>query len=670
MPEDQTPPPCRPPQVAGADTGGTFTDVVFLGPQGLALRKVLSTPRDPGRAVLEALKALGLDRDTAVVHGSTVATNAILERKGARTALVTNQGFEDLIEIGRQNRLRLYDLAYSRPEPLIPAGLRFGVRGRITSQGTEHEPLDPNQAEEAARAVAESGAESVAVCLLFSFLNPSHELALGRALAGLDLPVSLSHEILAEFREYERTSTTVVNAYVGPKMTGYLKGLKAALPGGLRVMQSNGGVISADTAMAEPVRTILSGPAGGAVAALEAARAAGFERIISLDMGGTSTDVCLADKGLPLALEASIAGLAVKTPMIDIQTVGAGGGSLAWIDAGGALRVGPESAGADPGPICYGKGERVTVTDADLFLGRLDPERFLGGAMPLHGERVEPAMRALAEQAGLSALDLAQGVLAVVNSNMERAIRVVSVERGLDPAEFSLVAFGGAGGMHCADLARSMSMPRALVPRNPGLLSALGMILADVVKDFSRTVMLRAEDLGPEDLDRLFRPLEERAARDMAGQGARAGQVFLERSLDMRYQGQSFELTTPAPPGADLREAFEALHERAYGHRNPDAAVEAVNLRLRARAATKGPGFAKIEPGGRQVPKAALLRTRKAVFQGRALETRVLDRDRLLAGNCFQGPALVVEYSSTVVVPPGASVLVDGFGNLILKIDG
>jgi N-methylhydantoinase A len=502
--------------------------------------------------------------------------------------------------------------------------------------------------------------------MLFSFLDPSHERAVRNALSGLGVPVSLSHEILAEFREFERASTTAVNAYVSPRMDRYIENIQTGLSGDpLRIMQSNGGAISAETARAEPVRTILSGPAGGVVGAMEIARAAGFERIITFDMGGTSTDVCLVDGEPPLTLESSIEGYPVKAPMIDIHTVGAGGGSIADLDAGGALKVGPESAGADPGPVCYGKGERVTVTDANLALGRLAARHFLGGDMLLDESRLEKALSALAERAGLAPLELAEGVLAVADANMERAIRVISVERGFDPREFTMVSFGGAGGLHCCSLAKLLSIPRVLIPRDPGILSAMGMVLADVIKDFSRTVMLQADDLDRAALDAMFAEMEGRAVKEMSAEGFTREQVSLERFADVRYQGQSFEIITPAD--GDLRKAFEALHEKAYGYRQ-QAGVEIVNLRLRARGTPVRPEFAPAgERSGGQDP-AAVLGENPAVFNGRAVSARLLDRARLRYGDRLQGPAVIVEYTSTIVLPPEVSGSVDAYGNLVLEI--
>lgn len=652
--------------VVGVDTGGTFTDIICREAGGFAVVKIPSSPDNPARAVLEGLARLGILPDR-VLHGSTVATNALLERKGAVTAFVTNAGFEDLLVIGRQDRPRLYDLA-SRKEPcLVPEGLRFGAPGRISAEGALVEDLTPEAARELARAVAATGAGSVAVCLLFSFLKPGHERLLGRALADEGLSVSLSSDILAEFREFERAATTVANAYVAPVMDAYLGELDAGLPGGARlsVMQSGGGLISAATARREPVRTILSGPAGGVVAALAAGKAAGFERLITFDMGGTSTDVSLLDGGLSMTMDTVLAGMPVKTPMLDIHTVGAGGGSLAFLDTGGALRVGPESAGADPGPACYGRGQRLTVTDADLFLGRLAADRFLGGAMPLYPGRVPPLLDVLAQAAGLAPVEAAEGIVAVAEAAMERAIRVISVERGHDPADFALLAYGGAGGLHAVSLARLLGVSNVLVPRHPGLFSALGMLCADVVKDFSETVMLGSDKTDVVEMAGLFGDLEARARDAMVAEGVSPDKVILERQLDMRYKGQSHEL--PIRFVADPFTAFHTRHEEVFGFKTPRAVIEVVTLRIRARAVADKPGFAPVERLVAAVPDAARLGERPLVWRGREMPAMWYDRERLLPGNRFAGPALVAETSATTFVPPGAEARLDGFGNIVIE---
>ena len=653
--------------IIGVDTGGTFTDFIYKKDGEWGVYKTLSTPDNPARAVIEGLKHIAQGREMQVVHGSTVATNAVLERKGVPTAIVTNAGFEDLLHIGRQNRGDLYDLSYTKPAPIVDRCACYGVPGRIDSNGEERDPVDLEAARKVVQELQSSGIESVAVCFLFSYLNPSHEQAVQSMLEELEIPVSASHQILAEFREVERLSTTVVNAYVSPKMSRYLDVLKEFTgEKGLRVMQSNGGSISVDTAMQESVRTILSGPAGGVVGALELGRAAGFEKLITFDMGGTSSDVSLINGELPLSLETTLSGYPLKVPMLDIHTVGAGGGSIATLDAGGSLKVGPESAGADPGPICYGKGTQITVTDANLFLSRLIADRFLGGAMQLDRARMDAAFADMAEEAGLSALALGEGILDVANTNMERAIRVISVERGFDPREFTLFSFGGAGGLHCAFLARLLSMPRVLIPKNPGILSAVGMSMADVIKDYSQTVMLPGMTHSGPDVETAFAPLEQQAATEMADEGFAGASLYLERFVDMRYQGQSFEIIVPFDEA--FLERFGQMHEQKYGYCHPGKPTEIVNLRLRARGVPEKPVFSATTELSERIAEEAWLDNLDVVFEGQSRQTWVVQRDRLLPGNRFEGPAIVVEYTSTIVVPPFACAEVDPFGNLLLHI--
>jgi len=654
--------------IIGVDTGGTFTDFIWKDGSQWGEYKTLSTPANPAEAVLAGIRHIAGDRDFELVHGSTVATNSILEKKGAKTALITNSGFEDVIEIARQNRQVLYDFSFRKNPPLVPRSLRFGLKGRVDSAGDILEALDPEQVRDLLTPLKTAQVEAIAVSLLFSFKNPEHERTVRQEILKLGIPISLSHETLAEFREYERTSTTVINAYVSPKMGGYITFLKEHLGSRpLRIMQSNGGSISAETARSESVRTILSGPAGGAVGAFEIGKIAGFDRLITFDMGGTSTDVALIDGKLPLTTESTLGGYPVKVPMIDIHTVGAGGGSIAAIDAGGALKVGPESAGADPGPICYGKGSEITVTDANLFLGRLVPDHFLGGAMNLETAELEAHFREMADRLSLRPTELAAGVLAVANTTMERAIKVISVERGFDPREFTLFSFGGAGGMHAADLARGLDIPRVLIPRNAGSLSACGMLRSDVIKDYSQTVMLPEEDVTPAVLETLFAPLENRGKEELQAEGVLAERIRLEQYLDMRYRGQSFEIVVPLE--LDFRESFHCLHERLYGYCNRDKAVEVVNLRLRAVCTPEKPNFPRLPQAGREILADAVLGENRVYFDRDYFKAKVIARDKLVYGNTFRGPAIVVEYSSTIVVPPFATAEVDAFGNIILTLD-
>lgn len=654
----------------GVDTGGTFTDLIFRKDGAWDICKLPSTPSNPALAVLEGIQRVAGTGGKRIVHGSTVATNAILERKGVRTALIATGGFEDVIEIGRQNRTGLYDLAYRREPQIVPADLRFGVRERVLCSGEVLAPLLQEEGRELVRELLEAQVESIAVCFLYSYVNPEHEREINDLLRGLNVPVSLSHEILSEFREFERTSTTVVNAYVLPKMQGYISSIGEAsgAADSLAIMQSNGGSISAGTAMREPVRTLLSGPAGGVIGALELGKTAGYTRLISFDMGGTSTDVSLIDGKPSFTLESSVSGYPVKVPAIDIHTVGAGGGSIARLDAGGSLKVGPESAGADPGPICYGMGEAITVTDANLFLGRLVPEHFLGGQMRLFAEKVAVSIEEMALEAGLSPVELAEGVLAVANATMEKAIRVISVERGYDPREFDLFSFGGAGGMHAVFLARLLGIPRVIVPRNPGILSALGMLAADVAKDYSLTVMLRdGGDSSQEEAKRALADLQNRARADLLEEGVGEADIFMEEYLDMRYRGQSYEITVPLE--GDCIENFHRMHLRTYGYRMDTGPVEIVNARLRARGVTAKPEFPEIPRGSEDPPADALWGRRRIIFDGLAADTGIIKRERLLCGNRIEGPAILTEYSATTVIPPFARAEVDGYGNLAVELD-
>lgn len=654
--------------VIGIDTGGTFTDFVVTDGETLQVHKEPSTPDNPARAVLSGLAHLtGDSGDAPVVHGSTVATNALLERRGARTALVTTAGFEDVLEIGRQARSAIYDLQVERPPALVPSEFRVGLAERVGPDGDVVVELDD---EAIAAVVGElSGREldSIAVCLLHSYANPDHERrvleALGESFDGF---LTASHDVLPEFREYERTSTTVVNAYVGPVMDRYLRHLEVSLgERKIRIMQSNGGSISLQAARRHSVQTILSGPAGGVVGGFAVGSGAGSDRVITFDMGGTSTDVSLCEGEPTRTTESTVGEIPIRLPVIDIHTVGAGGGSIAYRDPGGALRVGPRSAGAEPGPICYGRGgEEVTVTDADLFLGRLSPTHFLGGDQELAIEPVEEAVARLAEEMGLSPLELAEGVVRVANTTMEAAIRVISVERGHDPRDFSLVSFGGAGAMHAAALARRLAIPRVVVPRAAGILSALGMLLADVVRDYSRTLLRNTDALDPGDLEEEFASLEDRAREELGDEGLPEERIRLERSLDLRYVGQGYELQVP------MQEryvgAFHQLHERRYGYADPQRPTELVNVRVRAVGETDKPPLETRSPGAADA-SAAFIGEQEMVFDGERLTGTLVERSELEPGNAFAGPALVVEYSTTTVVPPDLTCRVDELGNLVLE---
>jgi N-methylhydantoinase A len=670
------------------DTGGTFTDCVWMERGRLRMLKVFSTPQDPSQAIVDALQKIAYQGELILLHGTTVGTNTLLERKGARTALVTTAGFEDAIEIGRQARPKLYDFFFDRVAPLVASDLRFGVEERTACDGEILTAPSPEDLKLLASRVASTQPQAVAISLLFSFANPKNELAVAEALRPLGLPLSISHEILPEFREYERTSTVVVNSYLQPVMKGYLERLSAAVADGrarIFVMQSNGGIAALAAAAREPMRTVLSGPAGGVVGASATARASGFERVIAFDMGGTSTDVSLVDGAIATASDSQVAGLPVGVPMLDIHTVGAGGGSLARFDAGGVLRVGPESAGADPGPICYGRGVQPTVTDANLLLGRLQAERFLGGEFKLDVERTRHITQAWLkkQESRLTLEQFADGVIRVVNATMEKAIRVVSVERGRDPREYALVAFGGAGGLHACALAEALGIPQVIVPALPGALSALGILASDVVKDYSRTVLWRVGGEIPHvRLKQEFATLEKRAAKVFQQEGW-FRKAHYEKSVDVRYRGQGFELSIPL--SKNLLKEFEWEHRRRYGYIHPNREVELVTLRLRAVVKSPRLGITSAQEGKTDSKKTAhvgtgtlarpgratlgLLSTPEVqvVFSGKKLKTKIYSRDTLNPGKKYSGPAIITEYSATTVIPPLRTFWLDKPGNLIIS---
>ena len=646
------------------DTGGTFTDCVYFQDGRLQVLKIFSTPSDPGQAVLEALRRIDAHGEVLVRHGTTVGTNAMIERKGARVAFVTTAGFEDTIAIGRQARARLYDWFQPAPDCLSPADLRFGIEERVSAEGEVLLAPEGKNVQRLVERIRASDAGAVAISLLFSFANPVNEQAVSAALAEIGIPVSISHRVLPEFREYERASTVVANAYLSHIVGDYMKKLAGDVDrefhGRLDVMQSSGGTIPARLAAEEPVRTMLSGPAGGVMGAYRMARLAGFDRIIGFDMGGTSTDVCLVDAergGPQLTSEAVISDVPIGVPMLDIHTAGAGGGSLARFDAGGMLRVGPESAGASPGPICFGRGEQVTVTDANLILGRLDSESFLGGAVSLDRERALAYMEK-ARGSIASVEEFAAGILRLVETSMEKAIRVISVERGYDPRDFTLVAFGGGGPLHACSLAHALRIPRVLVPALPGALSAVGILLADAVRDYSRTVMLGTHA----DLGGVFAELEERGRSEFEAEQLSG---FSLRSLDLRYQGQGYELNVPFGP--NVLDAFHDLHRLRYGFAKEEHEVEVVNVRVRMVASSQpfDPVRRPIVHGDGQ---QALTGHRPVYFQGKPHQTPVYNRAALVPGDGFPGPAIITEYSSATILPPGDRLRVDALDNLMIEV--
>ena len=653
--------PCR----LGIDTGGTFTDFLRLNPDGtLTVYKLRSTPDDPSRAILEGIAELTTG-PIDLTHGSTVATNAVLERKGARIAVLSTAGFRDLLLIGRQTRRELYNFQVEAPRPLVEPGLTFEVEERLTYTGEVLTPLTAAEVERLTQALKQAEVTSVAICLLHSYAHPQHERALQKALLEQGFQVSASHAILPEYREYERFSTTAVNAYVTPLMSAYLTRLASSLApfSTLRIMQSNGGSISATQAKAAAVQTILSGPAAGVVGAQAIAAASNHTRIITFDMGGTSTDVALIDQTITRTSDSLVGDLPIRLPVLDIHTVGAGGGSIAWIDTGGSLRVGPRSAGATPGPACYGTGENLTVTDANLLLGRLVPGHFLGGRMTLDLARTERLAQTLADELSLSVQRLAEGIVRIADANMERAIRVVSVQRGHDPRDFALLAFGGAGGLHACALATALDIPTVLIPEHSGVLSALGMLLADVVKDLSTPIHQPTALLTEQALHERLKPLLAQAQQTLALEGFSLADILLEPTLDMRYTGQAYELSIPFTP--DFAQAFHRTHARLYGYANPARPTEVVQLRLHAIGRTDKPTLTPTHHAFTPQPPPAPTSTQTAWFDGTAHATPIYLREHLVAGTQDAGPAIILTGQSTNVIPPGWAWHIDAPGTLI-----
>jgi N-methylhydantoinase A/oxoprolinase/acetone carboxylase beta subunit len=627
----------------GIDTGGTFTDFIVLRDDGaIETFKLRSNPASPASVILEGLRRIAAPARTEVVHGSTVATNALLERKGARTAFVTTEGFTDLVRIGRQNRAQLYNLTPPLKRHLVPPELCFGVGERAYFDGSIAKRPTRAELVRLRNRLRRAGVDAAAICFLHAYANPENEQTTAHVLGG-EHYLCCSHEVSPEFREYERASTTLINAYVGPLMDAYLSELERGTRHRVSILQSNGGFISMAEARRHAVRTILSGPAGGVVGAGAAAHWSGFERALTFDMGGTSTDVSLWDGKLRLTTEAFVDGLPVRVPMLDIHTVGAGGGSIARVDEGGLLRVGPESAGADPGPACYGTGDQATVTDAHVVLGRITVHQFLGGEMQIDAARACAAVDRIARVLKRDQVATAAGIVRVANANMERAIRVVSVERGRDPRDFPLVAFGGCGGLHACEMAEELGIRIVVVPRFAGALSALGMLLADRMRDYSAAVVDAAQ------IENRFAQLERSARRDMRG-------ATIERMADVRYVGQSYELTVPW--GA----SFHEEHNRIYGYCNPERPTEIVTARVRATIAvakTAAPEWARSRSRNKS-------EVRRVWTGGKFRLVPVFAREQVRERES-QGPALVLDYGATALVPPGWRFHVDRTGNLLAR---
>lgn len=677
----------------GIDSGGTFTDVcLFDDATGMvAVWKVPSTPDDPSRAIARGTQE-GVERvgaspaDIAYFgHGTTVGTNALIQHRGVRTGLITTEGFRDLIEIGRQKRPDLYDLQADKAPPLVTRDLRFGVPERVRHDGTVETPLDEEAVRQAARALKAEGVKAVAIGFLYGFVRPEHEEAAKRIVTE-EFPeafICASHEVAPEFREYERISTTVVNAYLGPVMQGYIRRLAdrlkelglAATP---HLTQSNGGVIGFDMAARLPVRTVLSGPSTGVVAAQAIGAMIGIPSLITFDMGGTSSDVALLDDGeAKLASEANVHGYPIKAPMLDIHTVGAGGGSLAAIDSGGLLKVGPRSAGADPGPVCYGRGAtEPAVTDANVVLQTLNPTHLLGGRMPIDQSLSKQAIGRLADELGLDLMATAQGIISVVTANMAKAIRVISVQRGHDPRDYALVAFGGAGPLHAARLARELDMKRIVVPRNPGIGCALGLLLTDLRANFATTRLATLSEALLPDMAGIFVALQEQADHWFAEEGVASADRRLKRTADLRYHGQNYELAIDVPDGpitpatiAALAEGFAAAHKRLYGFVAEGEAVQLVTYRVEAVGLVPKAAF-RPEPDAGPDASHAVIGSREVWFPeaGGFVACPIYDRDKLKSGNRFTGPAIVEQMDSTTVLLPGMTAAVEPYLNLILEM--
>ena len=661
----------------GIDIGGTFTDFVVHDPDDgtITTFKLLSDPTNPATTVLQGLKKVVLDGPVQIIHGSTVATNALLERKGARTALIATRGFKDVIEIARQNRPSLYDWFVNPAPVLVPSYLRVEVDERIDYQGNVLIPLDPIQLEEIIKFFTKNNIESIAVCLIFSFLYPHHEQMIVERLRNSGYFVSASSEILPEYREYERTSTTVVNAYVSPILDRYLSTLKSGLPNSkMQIMQSNGGMVSLNEARQNGARCILSGPAGGIVGAqniaqtiLSGSSSNQFDqviKIITFDMGGTSTDVSLINGQPSLTTDTAVGGCPIHLPILDIHTIGAGGGSIAHVDAGGSLRVGPQSAGAFPGPACYGIGELPTVTDANLVLGRLIPDHFLGGQMQIDPDRAFTAISNLGTSLNLTAFQAAFGVIEVVNAQMERALRVISVERGYDPRDFSLFSFGGAGGLHAIELARHMGIPKVIISKFASTLSALGMLASNVIRDYVKTVMLPGIVHQQMIID-LFSPLIDQGTTEIQNEGFQSDQIEILCSLDVRYVGQSYELNIPF--SEDFISDFHKVHRFTYGYSYVDKAIELVNLRVRAIGKITPislPVISTEQKNNNLIP----MEYRRVDMPAGSLSLPVFDYEKFSPGALLTGPALIVSSDTTILIDTNDIAKVDNYQNLLIDI--
>ena len=678
------------------DIGGTFTDVVVFDEdkKSLALTKALSTPAELARGVQEGITktAIPLEAVSSLIHGSTVVVNAIIERTGAKTALVTTKGFRDVYEIGRINRPESFNPRFRKHRPLVPREDIFEVSERMLADGSVRTPLDEQEARAVARIIREEGFQAAAVLFLHSYRAPEHEVRMCEILREADpnLFVSASHELSREYREYERTSTVAANAYVGPKVSQYLGDLERRLrgsgfAGNLMIMQSNGGLSDVELARRQCIQMMESGPAAGVVGTMALCETLDLEAAIAFDMGGTTAKASVIRRGEPsLSPDYFIGGynegLAVRIPVLDIVEVGTGGGSIGWLDEGGGLHVGPRSAGAEPGPASYGRGgTEPTVTDANVILGRLSPERFLGGEMRLNRNAAESALRErLAHPLGVNLERAASGMLQVATSAMANAVRHVTLERGLDPRDFTLVAYGGGGPLHASSVAKELSIRTIIIPQAPGHFSAVGMLMADFRRDYVQTLFARMDDLEMAELEDEFKKLEAEGRKALEASGIPTERIVFERAADMRYVGQEHAVAVRVPAAvgdetarAEIKKLFDDAHELRYSHSAPGESADIVSLRVSAIGRLGKPEFPRIPPGDPAPPPAARRGTRSVIFEGSgALEAAVFDRTKLLQDNMIPGPAIIEEAASTTVVEPGDTVTVNAYGHLVMQLGG
>jgi N-methylhydantoinase A len=687
-----------------SDVGGTFTDTILYDKEEkkVFISKVPTTPENQSigtlKGISKILNTYGLKANEveAVNHGMTTATNTVIQRRGAISALITNRNFRDILEIGRQNRPSLYDFFATRERPLIERENRFTIKGRINYRGEILETLDEREIKKVALEIKKRKIKAVAICLLHSYINPTHEKKVRDLITPVlgDISICLSSEVLPEYREYERFSTTVLNAYLMPVMHRYLTTLEEGLKGResaetsveigkgvpVMIMESSGGVMTAKAAREKPVYTVLSGPAGGVVASTFIGRLTGHQNLITIDMGGTSTDISLILNGKPiLTSEGNIGGIPIRIPIIDINAIGAGGGSIAWIDEGGALKVGPQSAEAVPGPACYDQGgNQPAITDANVILGRLDPYYFLGGEMKLNPQRsTEVIEEKLCSPLKMDLLTAARGIIQVANANMVRGIRVVSVERGYDPRDFILIPYGGAGPLHAIALAKELKIPKVLIPPIPGILSAMGMLISDIRHDFVLTRIIPTSNATPEAVEAIFQEIMKKALDMLKREGVKQKDTTILRYIDVRYVGQSFEIRLKFEGEIcneeniqKLVQSFHDEHERRYGHKDPGAAVELVNFRVEG-IGKREPIFLMEIPSGRADPPGESLKSiRKVYFEEtwNFLDTRIFERERLLAGNEIEGPAIIEESNATTLIHPGMVGKVDSYGAILITL--